>query len=138
MVAAYTKSEEGTDGGIRAVLDAISAAILEQKADDYFQYAIHECVDTMDPDDVRDLSEQFWNRCIVSSRLRRDFPSPQSLVQVLFAVIRAYARSVSIIEQSFGAFSAWSPVPPSEAHASPRQTNGGHIGSGTPERGAGT
>jgi hypothetical protein len=119
MLAAYRIAEEGINGGIRAVFDAISDAIREQRAEEYFQHAIHECVDTMDPDDVLELTSQFLDRYHEDAIGWPNFPpSPAALVPEYKQIIRVLADAISDVESAMGMMPSCEPA----AAATRRQT----------------
>lgn len=102
LAAAYADAKEGDNGGMHGVLDAISDALLEQRAEEYFQYALHECVDTMDPDDVLALTTQLLDKFGGLLYPRGGTPSPASLIPVYVQTIRTLVQTYARFTYSLG------------------------------------
>jgi len=91
----------GVNAALSGVLDSIRDYFLKDQEEHYFNYAVMECVDVMDLDDIKALMEQYverYGRYLDGGHM----PTAEYLVPKFRQVIKAHAQVVHNVRSQFG------------------------------------
>jgi len=94
IVSAYNDCHDGTNGGLRHILDLISDGLKTEAIERYVRQTFDRCVAPNSWEDKVDLLRQFLAQCGVnlSPSIRRD--QPERYAHDYVALVRAYANAL--------------------------------------------